>query len=162
MANPANNAALVRANAAANNNQGGNAVGSAKQACPLYDVIIIVAGTVDPVNSELEKLANSYETPNSSIPRPPSYDKAAHDPRHPDESQKDSNYYWSENPKFVGKLASLVVLDAGNPIEAVRLRPERLAVIAKGRLVATRQRQDTLLSLSGRPASVNRRHKPVH
>jgi len=62
----------------------------------------------------------------------------------------------------VGKLASLVVLDAGNPIEAVRLRPERLAVIAKGRLVATRQRQDTLLSLSGRPASVNRRHKPVH
>jgi len=62
----------------------------------------------------------------------------------------------------VGKLASLVVLDAGNPIEAVRLRPERLAVIAKGRLVATRQRQDTLLSLSGRPASVNRRQKPVH
>lgn len=106
MANPANNAALVRANAAANNNQGGNAVGSAKQACPLYDVIVIVAGTVDPVNSELDKLANSYETPNSSIPRPPSYDKAAHDPRHPNESQKDSNYYWSENPKFVGKLVA--------------------------------------------------------
>jgi cytosine deaminase len=59
----------------------------------------------------------------------------------------------------VGNLASLVVLDAGDPIEAVRLRPERLAVIAKGRLVATRQRQDTALSLPGRPASVNRRHK---
>src|SRR6185369_8930342 len=51
----------------------------------------------------------------------------------------------------VGKLASLVVLDAGDPIEAVRLRPERLAVIAKGRLVATRQRQDTALALPGRP-----------
>lgn len=59
----------------------------------------------------------------------------------------------------VGKLASLVVLDAGDPIEAIRLRPERLAVIAKGKLVATRQRQDTVLSLPGRPASVNRRHK---
>lgn len=59
----------------------------------------------------------------------------------------------------VGRLASLVVLDAGDPIEAVRLRPERLAVIAKGKLVATRQRQDTALSLPGRPASVNRRHQ---
>jgi cytosine deaminase len=59
----------------------------------------------------------------------------------------------------VGKLASLVVLDAGDPIEAVRLRPERLAVVAKGRLAATRQRQDTALSLPDRPASVNRRHK---
>jgi cytosine/creatinine deaminase len=61
----------------------------------------------------------------------------------------------------VGKLASLVVLDAGTPIEAVRLRPDRLAVIAKGKVVATRQRQDTALSLPGRPASVNRRHNAV-
>ena len=59
----------------------------------------------------------------------------------------------------VGKLASMVVLDAGNPIEAVRLRPERLAVIARGRLVATRERQDTKLTLPNRPAQVNRRHK---
>ena len=43
----------------------------------------------------------------------------------------------------VGNKASLVVLDAGNPIEAIRLRPERLCVIAKGKIVATRQRQDT-------------------
>ena len=48
--------------------------------------------------------------------------------------------------------ASLVVLDAGNPIEAIRLRPERLCVIAKGKIVATRQRQDTTLSLPGGPA----------
>jgi cytosine deaminase len=59
----------------------------------------------------------------------------------------------------VGKLASLVVLDAGNPIEAVRLRPERLCVIARGKVVARRQRQDTQLSLPGRPGHVNRRHR---
>ena len=59
----------------------------------------------------------------------------------------------------VGKLASLVVLDAGNPIEAVRLRPERLCVIAKGKVVASRQKQETRLALPGRPGKVNRRHK---
>ncbi|MDP3898398.1 MAG: amidohydrolase family protein [Mesorhizobium sp.] len=59
----------------------------------------------------------------------------------------------------VGKRASLVVLDAGNPIEAIRLRPERLCVIARGKVVAERKRQETALSLAGRPGSVNRRHK---
>ena len=59
----------------------------------------------------------------------------------------------------VGRQASLVVLDAGDPIEAIRLRPERLCVIAKGKIVATRQRQDTRLSLPGRPGAVNRRHR---
>jgi cytosine/creatinine deaminase len=58
----------------------------------------------------------------------------------------------------VGKTASLVVLDAGNPVEALRLRAERLCVVAKGKVVATRQKQETQLSLSGRPGSVNRRH----
>ncbi len=57
-----------------------------------------------------------------------------------------------------GKRASLVVLDAGDPIEAIRLRPERLLVVSKGNVVARRDRQDTALSLPGRPASVNRRH----
>jgi cytosine deaminase len=59
----------------------------------------------------------------------------------------------------VGSRASLVVLDAGNPIEAIRLRPERLCVIAGGKIVATRRRQDTALSLPGRPTEVNRRHR---
>jgi cytosine deaminase len=63
----------------------------------------------------------------------------------------------------VGKRASLVVLDAGNPIEAVRLRPERLTVIARGKVVAERARQDTRLAIPGRPATVNRRHRiPPH
>jgi len=59
----------------------------------------------------------------------------------------------------VGKRASLVILDAGNAIEALRLRAERICVIAKGKVVAERTTQDTRLSLPGRPALVNRRHK---
>jgi cytosine deaminase len=59
----------------------------------------------------------------------------------------------------VGSRASLVVLDAGDPIEAIRLRPERLCVIARGKVVATRRRQDTALALPGRPREVNRRHR---
>jgi cytosine deaminase len=58
----------------------------------------------------------------------------------------------------VGKSASLVVLDAGNPIEAVRLRAERLCVVSKGKVVAEREKRDTTLSIKGRPASINRRH----
>ncbi|TPN56139.1 MULTISPECIES: amidohydrolase family protein [unclassified Mesorhizobium] len=59
----------------------------------------------------------------------------------------------------VGKRASLVILDAGNPIEALRLRAERVCVIARGKVVAERTRQDTRLSIPGRPATVNRRHQ---
>lgn len=59
----------------------------------------------------------------------------------------------------VGKRASLVILDAGNPIEALRLRAERLCVIAWGKVVAQRTKQDTRLSIAGRPDQVNRRHK---
>jgi cytosine deaminase len=58
----------------------------------------------------------------------------------------------------VGKRASLVVLDAGDPIEAIRLRPERLCVIAKGKVVAERERRETKLSIDGRPETVDRRH----
>jgi cytosine deaminase len=59
----------------------------------------------------------------------------------------------------VGKTASLVVLDAGDPIEAVRLRAERLCVIAKGKIVAERTKQKTRLALAGRPGEVARRHR---
>lgn len=58
----------------------------------------------------------------------------------------------------VGALASLVVLDAGNPVEALRLRPDRLAVVSKGKVVAERARNDARLALPGRPGSVRRRH----
>jgi cytosine deaminase len=59
----------------------------------------------------------------------------------------------------VGKRASLVMLDAGSPVEAIRLRAERLCVIARGRIVAERPHRETALSLPGRPPSVHRRHK---
>ena len=58
-----------------------------------------------------------------------------------------------------GCEASLVVLDAGDPVEAVRLRPDRLCVVAKGQVVAGKARNDTRLTLPGRPASVRRRHR---
>jgi cytosine deaminase len=58
-----------------------------------------------------------------------------------------------------GCTASLVVLDAADPVEALRLRPDRLAVIAKGRVVSRKARNDARLSLPGRPASVARRHR---
>jgi cytosine deaminase len=59
-----------------------------------------------------------------------------------------------------GKTASLVVLDAGTPIEALRLRPARLAVISKGKVVSRMPREDAALSLPGRPGTVRRRHAP--
>jgi cytosine/creatinine deaminase len=57
-----------------------------------------------------------------------------------------------------GCRASLVVLDAGDPIEAVRLRPDRLAVISHGRIVSEKVRNDARLSLPDRPDAVRRRH----
>jgi hypothetical protein len=92
MAQPANSA-LKRANGAADNNQSGAKVGATTQACPVFDVIILVAGTVDPVNSDMNKLANSY-------------DRAAHDPRFRKESGKDSDYYWDGNEDFINPVVA--------------------------------------------------------
>ncbi|WP_309086491.1 amidohydrolase family protein [Chelativorans sp.] len=60
----------------------------------------------------------------------------------------------------VGRKASLVVLDAGDPVEAIRLRAERLCVIARGKVVAEREKRATRLSIEGRPETVERRHRP--
>lgn len=57
-----------------------------------------------------------------------------------------------------GCRASLVVLDAGNPVEALRLRPDRLCVISRGKVIAERARNDAKMALPGRPATVRRRH----
>jgi cytosine deaminase len=59
-----------------------------------------------------------------------------------------------------GCKASLVVLDAANPVEAIRLRAGRLLVVANGKVVARRPKAATALSLEGRPASVDRRFRP--
>ncbi|SDJ25181.1 amidohydrolase family protein [Salipiger marinus] len=62
-----------------------------------------------------------------------------------------------------GKRASLVVLDAGDAVEALRLRPDRLCVISKGRVVSRQARNDARLGLTGRPQTVRRRHTlPPH
>lgn len=60
----------------------------------------------------------------------------------------------------VGAKASLVILDASNPIEALRLRAPRLYVIANGRVISQSPRADAALSLGGRPTSSRRRHIP--
>ncbi|MGA1634749.1 MAG: amidohydrolase family protein [Gemmobacter sp.] len=57
-----------------------------------------------------------------------------------------------------GAVASLVVLDAGDPVEALRLRAARLTVIARGRVVAETPRAEATLSVPGRPARLRRRH----
>ncbi len=59
----------------------------------------------------------------------------------------------------VGAEASLVVLDAGDPIEAIRLRSRRLAVVSKGRVIARRDRAPARLALDGRPGSVDLRFR---
>jgi cytosine deaminase len=59
-----------------------------------------------------------------------------------------------------GWVASLVVLEAGDPVEAVRLRAGRRCVISKGRVVAERAPVPVRLALPGRPAEVERRFVP--
>ncbi|MCY0148432.1 amidohydrolase family protein [Hoeflea sp. G2-23] len=57
----------------------------------------------------------------------------------------------------VGKRADLVVLDAGNPIEAIRLRATRLLVMARGKVIARRARSPMQLFIPGREAGIDRR-----
>ena len=61
----------------------------------------------------------------------------------------------------VGAKASLVVLDAGNPIEALRLRSTRLCVIANGLVISKTPRADASLNLRGRPKTSHRRHVSI-
>ena len=55
----------------------------------------------------------------------------------------------------VGAHADLVVLQAANPIEAVRLRAERLFVIRRGRVIARTPERTTSLALEGRPGTLD-------
>ncbi len=57
----------------------------------------------------------------------------------------------------VGCHADLVLLQAGDPIEALRLRATRLMVWRRGQLVAHSPAATTTLSLPGRPQSTNLR-----
>src|SRR6478752_3315609 len=55
----------------------------------------------------------------------------------------------------VGCNADLVLLQAADPIEAIRLRARRLAVIRRGKVIAEAPANVAALSLPGRPASVD-------
>ena len=59
----------------------------------------------------------------------------------------------------VGAHGSLVILDAADPVEALRLRAARLCVISKGRIISRSPRMDAALTLPGRPECVRRRHR---
>ncbi len=89
---------------------------------------------------------------------------------HPEEMARCFDMVTEDNARIMGlegyglkkgALASLVVLDAGTPTEALRLRAERLAVVSKGKVISRRQRNDARLDLPERPASVRRRHEGV-
>lgn len=54
----------------------------------------------------------------------------------------------------VGCHADCVLLDAGSPIEAIRLRAQRLAVIRRGQVIARSPAKTATLHLEGRPSSV--------
>lgn len=54
-----------------------------------------------------------------------------------------------------GCAANMVLLQARSPIEAIRLRATRLAVIRKGAVIARNHPQITQLNLPGRPSSLD-------
>jgi cytosine/creatinine deaminase len=55
----------------------------------------------------------------------------------------------------VGANADFVVLQAADPIEAVRLRAERLYVLRRGRIIARTPERVTSLALEGRPPALD-------
>jgi cytosine/creatinine deaminase len=86
---------------------------------------------------------------------------------HPDEMRRCFDMVTTESAAImglsdygleVGRKASLVVLDAGNATEAIRLRATRLCVVANGSVVAEREASPMRLDLPGRPGHVSRRH----
>jgi cytosine deaminase len=54
-----------------------------------------------------------------------------------------------------GCHADFVLLDAGDPVEAIRLRAGRRAVVRRGKIVAETPRAATTLHLPGRPGSTD-------
>jgi len=54
-----------------------------------------------------------------------------------------------------GCKANMVLLQANNPIEAIRMRPNRLAVIRGGKTISRTSPQQPELFLTGRPSKIN-------
>jgi len=53
-----------------------------------------------------------------------------------------------------GRYADLVVLDAADPIDAIRTKAARLHVLRRGKVIAASPARHTRLDLPGRPAEV--------
>jgi cytosine/creatinine deaminase len=60
----------------------------------------------------------------------------------------------------LGKNADLVILQAADPVEAIRVRATRLAVLRRGKVIAETPAQTAHLSLPGRPESADFLKKP--
>lgn len=58
-----------------------------------------------------------------------------------------------------GNKASFVILDAADPVEAIRLRADRLMVVSNGKIVAKREKKVTELNLPNRPETVERKRR---
>jgi len=58
-----------------------------------------------------------------------------------------------------GCFADLVVLQAGDPVEALRLKPARLFVVRRGEVIAETAAVESRLSLGGKRLSIDFRHK---
>jgi cytosine deaminase len=54
-----------------------------------------------------------------------------------------------------GCRADMVLLDAHDPVEAIRLRATRLKVIRRGKVIAEAPMQRSVLALAGRPGEVS-------
>lgn len=85
---------------------------------------------------------------------------------HPDEMKRCFTMVTETNAEIMGlsdlglrkgALASLVVLDAAHPVDALRLRAPRLAVVSRGKLIAQTASGDAKLTIPGRPETVRRR-----
>jgi len=55
----------------------------------------------------------------------------------------------------VGANADLVVLQAADPFEAIRLRPERLYVIRRGQIIASAPKRETLVQIGETPKFID-------
>ena len=58
----------------------------------------------------------------------------------------------------VGKSADFVLLQAKTPVEAIRLKANRLKVVRRGKVIAETAERTSSLHLQGRPATVNGAH----
>jgi cytosine/creatinine deaminase len=59
----------------------------------------------------------------------------------------------------IGKNADLVILQAADPVEAIRVRATRLAVLRRGKVIAETPAQTARLTLPGRPQTADFLHR---